>query len=131
MRKAELEKRRNEVVQEDMATIIYTSGTTGRPKGVMLSHMNIAQNALHSSQDARARPGTEYRVLSFLPVCHIFERMLHYLYMHEGAMIHFGESLETVKDDWELPNRTCLPLSRVCSKSSMTPSWPRAAKQAV
>ena len=97
---AELEKRRDEVVQEDMATIIYTSGTTGRPKGVMLSHMNIAQNALHSVPRLPERvAGTEYRVLSFLPVCHIFERMLHYLYMHEGAMIHFGESLETVKDD--------------------------------
>ena len=98
--KAELEKRRNEVVQEDMATIIYTSGTTGRPKGVMLSHKNIAQNAIHSIPRLPERvAGTEYRVLSFLPVCHIFERMLHYLYMHEGAKIHFGESLETVKDD--------------------------------
>lgn len=98
--KAELNKRRDGVQKEDMATIIYTSGTTGRPKGVMLSHNNIAQNALNAVPRLPERtPGTEYRVLSFLPVCHIFERMLHYLYMHEGAMIHFGESLETVKDD--------------------------------
>lgn len=95
-----LDSRRDAVVETDMATIIYTSGTTGRPKGVMLTHKNIAQNALHSVPRLPERePGTEYRVLSFLPVCHIFERMLHYLYMYEGANIHFGESLETVKDD--------------------------------
>ena len=95
-----LDSRRDAVLETDMATIIYTSGTTGRPKGVMLTHKNIAQNALHSVPRLPERePGTEYRVLSFLPVCHIFERMLHYLYMYEGAIIHFGESLETVKDD--------------------------------
>lgn len=95
-----LNSRRNSVVDTDMATIIYTSGTTGKPKGVMLTHRNIAQNALNSVPRLPERePGEEYRVLSFLPVCHIFERMLHYLYMLEGAKIHFGESLETVKED--------------------------------
>jgi long-chain acyl-CoA synthetase len=97
---ATLTARRDAVTDTDMATIIYTSGTTGKPKGVMLTHRNIAQNALNSVPRLPEREaGTDYRVLSFLPVCHIFERMLHYLYMHEGAMIHFGESLETVKDD--------------------------------
>ena len=97
---ATLQARRDGVADTDMATIIYTSGTTGKPKGVMLTHRNIAQNALNSIPRLPEREaGTEYRVLSFLPVCHIFERMLHYLYIHEGAMIHFGESLETVKDD--------------------------------
>ena len=95
-----LNSRRNSVVDTDMATIIYTSGTTGKPKGVMLTHRNIAQNALNAVPRLPERePGAEYRVLSFLPVCHIFERMLHYLYMLEGAKIHFGESLETVKED--------------------------------
>lgn len=95
-----LAARRDAVVDTDMATIIYTSGTTGRPKGVMLTHRNIVQNALNSVPRLPVRePGTEYRVVSFLPVCHIFERMLHYLYLYEGAIIHFGESLETVKDD--------------------------------
>ena len=95
-----LQSRKDAVVDTDMATIIYTSGTTGRPKGVMLTHHNIVQNALNSVPRLPVRePGTEYRVVSFLPVCHIFERMLHYLYIHEGAIIHFGESLETVKDD--------------------------------
>ena len=97
---ATLQARRDAVADTDMATIIYTSGTTGKPKGVMLTHRNISQNAINSIPRLPEREaGTDYRVLSFLPVCHIFERMLHYLYMHEGAMIHFGESLETVKDD--------------------------------
>ena len=98
--KATLEQRRNAVSPTEMATIIYTSGTTGRPKGVMLSHQNVTQNTLVAIPRMPARdPGAEYRVLSFLPCCHIFERMLHYLYISEGAMIHFGESLETVKED--------------------------------
>ena len=79
----ELQARRDAVSDTDMATIIYTSGTTGKPKGVMLTHRNIAQNALNSIPRLPEREaGTDYRVLSFLPVCHIFERMLHYLYMH-------------------------------------------------
>jgi long-chain acyl-CoA synthetase len=97
---AELDNRMNSVKPEDLATIIYTSGTTGTPKGVMLSHQNIVQNILHSIP--RIPPvllNQEYRVLSFLPVCHIFERMLHYLYMYIGANIYFAESLETIKED--------------------------------
>ena len=98
--KATLAERSKAVSPNELATIIYTSGTTGRPKGVMLSHQNITQNTLIAVPRMPARePGAEYRVLSFLPCCHIFERMLHYLYMSEGAMIHFGESLETVKED--------------------------------
>jgi long-chain acyl-CoA synthetase len=96
----ELDSRSAAVKSEDLATIIYTSGTTGKPKGVMLSHNNIVQNVLHSIPRIPAvEPGVPYRVLSFLPVCHIFERMLHYLYMYVGAEIHFAESLETIKED--------------------------------
>jgi long-chain acyl-CoA synthetase len=96
----EMERRMAAVKPEDMATIIYTSGTTGTPKGVMLSHSNIVQNILKSIPRI---PGVlinePYRTLSFLPVCHIFERMIHYLYMYIGANIYFGESLETIKED--------------------------------
>ena len=97
---AELDSRSNAVKPDDLATIIYTSGTTGLPKGVMLSHNNVVTNTL-TAKDSVPLDGVEgeLRVLSFLPVCHIFERMLHYLYMYMGASIYFGESLETIKDD--------------------------------
>ena len=96
----ELDRRRDAVDPDQLATIIYTSGTTGLPKGVMLAHSNITQNILNSiPRLPDFDPNKEYRVLSFLPVCHIFERMLHYLYMYCGVKIHFGGSLETVKDD--------------------------------
>ncbi len=97
---SELEARMGSVDPAEMATIIYTSGTTGTPKGVMLSHQNITQTVMKSIP--RIPPvliGNDYRVLSFLPVCHIFERMLHYLYMYIGANIYFAESLETIKED--------------------------------
>ena len=97
---AELDSRSNAVQPDDLATIIYTSGTTGLPKGVMLSHNNVVTNTL-TAKDSVPLEGVEgeLRVLSFLPACHIFERMLHYLYMYMGASIYFGESLETIKDD--------------------------------
>ncbi|PCJ80034.1 MAG: long-chain fatty acid--CoA ligase [Bacteroidetes bacterium] len=101
--KQKLAERSSAVKPEELATIIYTSGTTGLPKGVMLSHLNVASNALVSVDrvplDGVEEMEGEMRVLSFLPVCHIFERMLHYLYMYMGASIYFGESLETIKDD--------------------------------
>jgi long-chain acyl-CoA synthetase len=97
---AELDSRSEAVKPEQLATIIYTSGTTGLPKGVMLSHNNVVSNTL-IAKDRVPLEGIdgEMKVLSFLPVCHIFERMLHYLYMYMGASIHFGESLETIKND--------------------------------
>jgi long-chain acyl-CoA synthetase len=97
---AELDDRRDAVDPAQLATIIYTSGTTGLPKGVMLSHDNVSSNVLVAKPRVPAvDPNLDYRVLSFLPVCHIFERMLHYLYIYMGAQIHFGESLETIKED--------------------------------
>lgn len=87
------------VKPHDLATIIYTSGTTGLPKGVMLSHNNITSNALDSSGRLPDFSVVKSRSLSFLPVCHIFERMLLYLYMYNGVSIYFAESLETIKED--------------------------------
>ncbi len=86
------------VKPDDLATLIYTSGTTGRPKGVMLSHNNIVSNVLGSSTRVPFEFGT-YTALSFLPVCHIFERMILYLYQYYSVSIHFAESIEKISDN--------------------------------
>jgi long-chain acyl-CoA synthetase len=82
---------------EDLATIIYTSGTTGIPKGVMLSHKNILSNVLSSMPCFP--PGDNLRALSFLPLNHIFERMVSFLYLFKGTSIFFAESMETIADN--------------------------------
>lgn len=82
---------------EDLATIIYTSGTTGTPKGVMLSHRNILSNVLASSPCFP--PGNDLRSLSFLPLNHIFERMVTYLYLFNTTSIYYAESLDTIGDN--------------------------------
>ncbi|MBL0268759.1 MAG: long-chain fatty acid--CoA ligase [Chitinophagaceae bacterium] len=82
---------------EDAVTIIYTSGTTGTPKGVMLSHRNILSNVLACIPCFP--PGEEMRSLSFLPLNHIFERMVTYLYLFRGTSIYYAESLETIGDN--------------------------------
>lgn len=96
------------VQPDDLATIIYTSGTTGLPKGVMLSHANITTTVIASTpripglEDKRGKAKT----LSFLPVCHSFERFIQYLYMYNGASIYFAESLETLKADLNMVQPT-------------------------
>ena len=84
------------VKSEDLATIIYTSGTTGRPKGVMLTHGNIISNVLASI--TRFPVDENAKAISFLPLSHIYERMLMYLYMYSGVSIYFQESLEDLGD---------------------------------
>lgn len=81
----------------DLATLIYTSGTTGTPKGVMLSHKNVASNAIASKERLPVKASA--KGLSFLPLCHIYERMLIYLYTYTGVSLYFAESLETIGDD--------------------------------
>lgn len=93
-----LENRKKGIDPKDLATIIYTSGTTGKPKGVMLSHQNLVSNALASSPRVPLERGKS-KALSFLPVCHVFERMILYLYMHESIEIYFAESIEKVSDN--------------------------------
>jgi len=85
------------VRNEDLATIIYTSGTTGNPKGVMLSHNNLLSNVLSCKFSIPADENS--RVLTFLPVCHVYERMLHYLYMYCGSSIYFAESMDTIGEN--------------------------------
>jgi long-chain acyl-CoA synthetase len=82
---------------EDMATIIYTSGTTGTPKGVMLSHRNILSNVKASLPCFP--PGENMRALSFLPLNHIFERMVTYMYLFKGTAIYYAESMDTIGDN--------------------------------
>ena len=94
----EVEQLKNAVTPDQLATLIYTSGTTGRPKGVMLSHNNIVSNVLASASRVPFPEGT-YTSLSFLPVCHIFERMILYLYQYYGVSVHFAESIEKISDN--------------------------------
>ncbi len=98
-RQAEVEKARDAVNPEDLATIIYTSGTTGLPKGVMLSHKNVVSNVIAATPRIPGLVKGEAKTLSFLPVCHSFERFIQYLYMYNGASIYFAESIETIKAD--------------------------------
>ncbi|MEZ4802452.1 MAG: long-chain fatty acid--CoA ligase [Gelidibacter sp.] len=93
-----VEDRKNDVKPEDLATIIYTSGTTGKPKGVMLSHWNITSNSLDSIPRLPIIEG-ETRVLSFLPICHIFERVLIYIYQYAGTSIYFAEGLDKIAEN--------------------------------
>jgi long-chain acyl-CoA synthetase len=94
---AELEPLKAAVQPDDLLTLIYTSGTTGNPKGVMLSHDNLLSNCRSS---ARYVPvGAADKALSFLPLCHIFERMVTYLYMIHGVSIYYAESMESIADN--------------------------------
>lgn len=95
---SEVEARKDAVKSEDLATIIYTSGTTGKPKGVMLSHNNIVSNVLGSEKRIPFDAGKS-KALSFLPICHIYERMVTYLYQYYGVAIYFGESIEKISDN--------------------------------
>lgn len=89
---------KNKVLPNDLATIIYTSGTTGTPKGVMLSHQNIVENTLVSAKALDFEKGN-YKVLSYLPICHIFERFALYYYQLMGFEVYFAESIDKLGDN--------------------------------
>jgi len=93
----QLEARKAAIMPEDLATIIYTSGTTGNPKGVMLTHHNIISNF---KVCAYIPPfGEEAKAVSYLPLCHVYERMLNYLYHYLGFSIYYAENLGTITDN--------------------------------
>jgi long-chain acyl-CoA synthetase len=95
---AEIEKIKAQVQKEHLATIIYTSGTTGSPKGVMLSHKNLCSNVINAMPCFHFCEANS-RVLSFLPLNHIFERILLYIYLDKGVSIYYAEAMEKIVDN--------------------------------
>lgn len=93
----EIKKIRDSIKPDDLATLIYTSGTTGFPKGVMLSHHNILSNC--KATEKLCPFDKSWRALSFLPLNHIYERMLSYVYIYYGISVYYAESLETIGDN--------------------------------
>lgn len=94
----EVNSLKDNVKPSELATIIYTSGTTGTPKGVMLSHLNIVESTFATGK-AINLTAQNYRVLSYLPICHIFERSALYYYQYMGFEIYFAESIEKLGDN--------------------------------
>jgi len=88
---------KSKVDPESLATLIYTSGTTGNPKGVMLSHKNFVSNVINSMPRLPLDPGG--KGVSFLPLCHVYERMITNLYLYSGTSIYYAESMETIGDN--------------------------------
>ena len=95
---SEVQARMDAVKPNDLATLIYTSGTTGKPKGVMLSHTNLVSNVIDCKKRVPYKQKNS-KALSFLPVCHVFERMILYLYQYCGTEIYFAESIEKMSDN--------------------------------
>lgn len=97
------DKLKSQISPDDLATLIYTSGTTGMPKGVMLTHNNIASNVVASLEklpfDVKEFHGQN--VLSYLPLSHVFERMIEYMYMSMGCRIYYIEIVEEIRDDMQ------------------------------
>jgi len=92
-----VEEIKETIKSNDIATLIYTSGTTGSPKGVMLSHNNLIQNAKACSSIPPV--GSEGIAMSFLPLCHVYERMMNYLYQYLGISVYYAENLGTIGEN--------------------------------
>lgn len=90
---------KNQIREEDLLTIIYTSGTTGRPKGVMLSHGNIVSNTIGVSHVIAQEEGKVKRAISFLPLCHVYERTGIYVYLYLGIEVYYAENIEKIGEN--------------------------------
>jgi long-chain acyl-CoA synthetase len=95
------------ILPEDLFTLIYTSGTTGKPKGVMLNHANVISQI--TTLKEKLPIGINDRAISFLPLCHVFERMIEYFYMFKGVSIYYAQSLETLGEDLKEIQPTIMP----------------------
>ncbi len=94
-----IEENKKKTDPEEVCTIIYTSGTTGQPKGVMLKHIGLTFNAIgHANMQIRDH---RHRMLSFLPLCHIYERSMNYEYQYLGVSIYYAESLRSIARDMQ------------------------------
>lgn len=95
---SKVEALKSQIAPSDLATIIYTSGTTGTPKGVMLSHQNLVDNIFATAARLNLE-GENKRVISYLPICHVFERAASYYYQYMGFEVYFAQSIETLGDN--------------------------------
>ena len=94
----EVETIKDSISEDDLVSIIYTSGTTGKPKGVMLTHKNIVSDVL-GCEDRVPYKDSKNKGLSFLPLCHVYERMIIYLFTTNGISIYFAESNEKLSEN--------------------------------
>jgi long-chain acyl-CoA synthetase len=92
----EVERTKESILPDDLVTIIYTSGTTGNSKGVMLSHNNLVKNAITTSKAHHL--GYGHRAISFLPLCHVYERMVNYHFQYKGISIYYVENMGTITE---------------------------------
>jgi len=95
--KDQLQQIKDSILPDEMVTLIYTSGTTGFPKGVMLSHNNLVTNFVATSYAHEL--GHKHRILSFLPLSHVYERMMNYHFQYKGMSIYYAENMGTIVDD--------------------------------
>jgi len=111
----ELNETKKSITPRDLLTIIYTSGTTGRPKGVMLCHENFLSN-VEATLDIHPMQAGE-KAISFLPLCHVLERMLNYLYQSKGVKIYYAESIDSLVENMnEIKPNTFVTVPRVLEK---------------
>jgi len=111
----ELKTIRDNIKQDDLTTIIYTSGTTGMSKGVMLSHANLITNAKATSREHDC--GFGFRALSFLPLCHVYERMMNYNYQYKGTSIYYVENMAAIAEVMrEIKPHICNVVPRLLEK---------------